>query len=76
MCWSLPLSLSKLILQKRHGYRKKYGHMKVQEKKEKKLDTWRSKKKKKTKDIHVHKRVKREREDHAKWSYNKSDGNN
>jgi hypothetical protein len=40
---------------------KKYGHMKVQEKR---------------KDSHFHKRVKREREDHAKWSYNKSDGNN
>jgi hypothetical protein len=46
MCWSL--SLSKLILQKRHGYRKKYGHMKVQVKKGKKnMDTWRSKKKEK-----------------------------
>jgi hypothetical protein len=41
--------------------KKKYGHMKVQEKR---------------KDSHFHKRVKREREDHAKWSYNKSDGNN
>jgi hypothetical protein len=33
-------------------------------------------KKRKRKDSHDHKRVKAEREDHAKWSYNKSDGNN
>jgi hypothetical protein len=32
----ISLSLSKLILKKKHGYRKKYGHMKVQVKKEKK----------------------------------------
>jgi hypothetical protein len=62
----ISLSLSKLILQNRHGYRK--------------IHTWRSKKKeikkKRRKDSHVHKRVKIEREDHAKWSYNKSNGNN
>ena len=49
--------------------------MKVQEKK-----SWTHegprKKRKKRKDSHVHKRVKVEREDHAKWSYNKSDDNN
>jgi hypothetical protein len=59
---------------------KKYGRMKIQvPKKEEMLDTWSSKKKreiKERKDSHVHKRVKLEREGHAKWSYNKSDGNN
>jgi hypothetical protein len=60
----ISLSLSPSLLQKRHGYRKKY------------MDTWRSKKKRKRKDSYVHKRVKVEREDHAKWSYNKSDCNN
>jgi hypothetical protein len=73
---SLYLSLSKLILRKRHGYRKKYGHMKVQEKKRKKIWTHegpskkekkvghmkvQEKKKKKRKDSHVHKRIKVER---------------
>jgi hypothetical protein len=38
--------------------------MKVQEKRDKKEDS------------HVHKNVNIEREDHAKWGYNKSDGNN
>jgi hypothetical protein len=52
--------------------------MKVQVKKE--IKSWthegprkkRVKEEKKRKDSHVHKRVKIEREDHAKWSYNKS----
>jgi hypothetical protein len=54
---------------------KKYGHMKVQMKKKEKK-SWTHEGPRKRKDNHVHKRVKREREDHAKWSYNKSDGNN
>jgi hypothetical protein len=68
----ISLSLSKLILQKRHGYRKeiwtyegpsekkeKNGHMKVQVKKEKKVGHMKVQEKRK--DSHVHKRVKRER---------------
>jgi hypothetical protein len=62
----ISLSLSKLILQKRHGYRKKYGHMKVQVKKKRKKSWTHEGPRKKRKDIHVHKRVKKEREDHAK----------
>jgi hypothetical protein len=50
-----------------------YGHMKVQVKKS---WTHEGPRKKKRKDSHVHESVKRQREDHAKWSYNKSDGNN
>jgi hypothetical protein len=68
------ISLSKLILQKRHGYKKIWTHESPNEKKEKK--SWTHEGPRKRKDNHVHKRVKREREDHAKWSYNKSDGNN
>jgi hypothetical protein len=76
LCVDLSLSPPKLILQKRHGYRKKYGHMKVQvkkrkkwthegpsEKRKKKLDTWRSKKKE---NIAMSTKESKEREDHAK----------
>jgi hypothetical protein len=75
----IPVSLSLQVnITKETWLKKKYGHMKVQVKKEKKKKkSWTHEgPRKKRKDSHVHKRVKREREDHAKWSYNKLYGNN